>query len=101
MAKLIKKGFGKLVSVEPNDTQKAYKAWRWRKKHEGFFGIINLYQSERKHPGEYFIGVYDIDLQYLKTSAGNLITDGNRMTLTTKNSKYVFEWLGVEEKEGD
>ena len=72
-----------------------------RKKHEGFFGIINLYQSERKHPGKYFIGIYDIDLQYLKTSAGDLITDGNRITLTTKNSKYIFEWLSAEEKDGE
>ena len=101
MAKLIKKGFGKLVSVEPNDTQKAGKAWGWRKKHEGFFGIINLYQSERKHPGKYFIGIYDIDLQYLKTSAGDLTTDGNRMTLTTNNSKYIFAWLEIEEKDGE
>ena len=101
MGELIKKGFGKLVSVEPNDTQKADKAWGWRKKYEGFCGIMNLYQSQRKYPGKYFIGIYDIDLQYLKTSAGDLITDSDQIILTTKNSKYIFKWLETEEKEGD
>lgn len=101
MGELIKKGFGKLVSVEPNDERKSDEDWGWRKKYEGFCGIMNLYQSQRKYPGKYFIGIYDIDLQHLKTSAGDLITDGNQITLTTKNSKYIFKWLETEEKEGD
>ena len=101
MGELIKKGFGKLVSVEPNDERKSDEGWEWRKKYEGFYGIMNLYQSQRKYPGKYFIGIYDIDLQHLKTSAGDLITDGNQITLVTKNSKYIFKWLETEEKEGD
>ena len=101
MGELIKKGVGKLVSVEPNDERKSDEDWGWRKKYEGFCGIMNLYQSQRKYPGKYFIGIYDIDLQHLKTSAGDLITDGNQITLTTKNSKYIFQWLETEEKEGD
>ena len=101
MGELIKKGFAKVVSVEPNEKRKEDKDWEWRKKYEGFYGIMNLYQSQRKHPGKYFIVIYDIELQYLKTGAGDLITDGNRITLTTKNSKYIFEWLSAEEKDGD
>ena len=101
MGELIKKGFGKLVSVEPNDERKSDEDWGWRKKYEGFYGIMNLYQSQRKYPGKYFIGIYDIELKYLKTGAGDLITDGNQITLTTKNSKYIFKWLETEEKEGD
>lgn len=101
MGELIKKGFGKLVSVEPSDKRKGDKDWEWRTKYEGFYGIMNLYQSQRKHPGKYFIVIYDIELQYLKTGAGDLITDGNQITLITKNSQYIFKWLETEEKEGD
>ena len=101
MGELIKKGFGKLVSVEPSDEQKSDEDWGWRKKYEGFCGIMNLYQSQRKDVGKYFIVIYDIDLQYLKTSTGDLITNGNQITLVTKNSKYIFKWLETEEKEGD
>ena len=100
MGELIKKGFAKVVSVEPNEKRKEDKDWGWRKEFEGFYGIMNLYQSQRKHPGKYFIVLYDIELQYLKTGAGDLITDGNQITLTTKNSKYIFKWLETEEKEG-
>ena len=101
MGELIKKGFGKLVSVEPSDERKSDEDWGWRKKYEGFYGIMNLYQSQRKYPGKYFIVIYDVELKYLKTGAGDLITDGNQITLTTKNSKYIFKWLETEEKEGD
>ena len=101
MGELIKKGFGKLVSVEPSDKRKDDKDWEWRKDYEGFYGIMNLYKSQRKHPGKYFIAIYDIEMQYLKTGAGDLITDGNQITLVTKNSKYIFKWLETEEKEGN
>ena len=101
MGELIKKGFAKVVSVEPNEKRKEDKDWGWRKEFEGFYGIMNLYQSQRKYPGKYFIVLYDIELQYLKTGVGDLITDGNGITLTTKNSKYIFEWLSAEEKDGD
>lgn len=98
MAELIKKVFARLVSVEPNKKRKEDKDWGWRKEFEGFYGIMNLYQSQRKHPGKYFIVIYDVELQYLKTGAGDLTVDGKRITLITKNSKYTFEKL---EKDGD
>lgn len=101
MAKLIRKHFGKVVSVEPTAPSDIDSEWSWRKAYEGFYGIIHVYQSERRFPGKYFIVIYDIELHYLKTSAGELITDGNRVTLITKNSKYTFERLDIQETEGE
>ena len=101
MGELIKKGFGKLVSVEPNDERKSDEDWGWRKKFEGFYGVMQIYQSQHKHPGKYFIALYDIELQYLKTSAGELIAESNRIILITKNSKYTFEYLEQQEKDGE
>lgn len=93
MAELIKKSFAKLVSVEPMSGNTSNEVWAWRKKYEGFYGIMNLYQSQRKQPGKYFIVIYDVDLQYFKTGTGELTMDDNHITLITKNSKYTFEKL--------
>ena len=101
MAKLIQKTFGKLISVEPTGERVEDVAWGWRKKFEDFYGVLHIYQSQHKHPGKYFIALYDIELQYLKTSAGELIAESNRIILITKNSKYTFEYLEQQEKDGE
>lgn len=101
MAKLIRKYFGKIVSVEPTAPLEIGREWSWRKAYEGFYGIIHVYQSRHRFPGKHFIVIYDIELHYLKTGAGELTTNGNRVTLITKNSKYTFERLDIQEKEDE
>ena len=101
MAELIKKQYGRVVSVEPRNPSKTSNERNWRKEYEGFCGIMHIYQSQHKCPGKHFIVIYDIELNYLKTGAGDLIEDGNRITLTTKNSTYTFECINIERKEGN
>lgn len=66
MAKLIRKHFGKVVSVEPTAPSDIDRKWSWHKAYEGFYGIIHVYQSRHRFPGKYFIVIYDIELNYLK-----------------------------------
>lgn len=54
MAKLIRKHFGKVVSVEPTAPSDIDRKWSWHKAYEGFYGIIHVYQSRHRFPGKYF-----------------------------------------------
>lgn len=101
MAKLIRKHFGKVVSVEPTAPSDIDSEWSWRKAYEGFYGIMHVYQSRHRFPGEYFIVIYDIELNYLKIGVGELKYEDKRILLTTRNSKYTFERLDIQETEGE
>ena len=101
MAELIKKQYGRIVSVEPRNPSATSQDWNWRKEFEGFCGIMHFYESQRKCPGKHFIVIYDIEMKYLKTGAGDLVECGNCITLTTKNSIYTFECINIKRKEGN
>ena len=101
MAELIKIRYGRLVSVEPRAPSAISQAWNWRKEFEGFCGVMHIYQSQRNYPGKHFIVIYDIEQNHLKTGAGDLIYNGNRITLTTKNSIYTFECIEIKRKDGN
>ena len=101
MTELIKIQYGRVVSVEPRNPSVISQAWNWRKEFEGFCGVMHIYQSQRKNPGKHFIVIYDIEQNHLKTSAGDLTDNGNRITLTTKNSIYTFECIEIKRKDGN
>lgn len=101
MAKLIRKHFGKVVSVEPTAPSDIDRKWSWHKAYEGFYGIIHVYQSRHRFPGKYFIVIYDIELNYLKIGVGELKYEDKRILLTTRNSKYTFERLDIQETVGE
>ena len=101
MAELIKKQYGRVVSVEPRNPSEISQNWNWRKEFEGFCGIMHFYESQHKCPGKHFIVIYDIEQNYLKTGAGDLIVQGNSITLTTKNSIYTFECIEIKGKDGN
>ena len=101
MANLIKKQYGRVVSVKPREPSEIRQEWNWRKEFEGFCGVLHVYQSQNKHPGKHYIVLCDIANNYLKTGAGDLAERGNRITLTTKNSIYTFECINIERKTGD
>ena len=101
MAKLVSKHFGMVVSIEPTKSVQDIDKWSWRKKYEGFVGLMNVYESQREYPGKNFIVIYDIELNYLKTGVGELIHNGDILTLTTQNSIYTFKSMDVERKEGE
>ena len=101
MAELIKKDYGRVVSVTPKNPSCVSEEWTWRKAYEGFYGIMHIYQSQHKCPGKYFIVIYDIEFNYLKTGAGDLTEHDGRLTLTTKNSIYTFECMNFKRKDSN
>ena len=101
MAKLIRKHFGKVVSVEPTAPSDIDRKWSWHKAYEGFYGIIHVYESQHRFPGKHFIVIYDIDFDYLKTGVGELKYEGKHILLNTRNSRYTFTYIDMEKKDGD
>ena len=101
MAELIKKQYGRVVSVELRNPSEICQERNWRKEFEGFCGVMHIYQSQHKSPGKHYIVIYDIAKNYLKTGAGDLVECKNRITLTTKNSIYTFESINIERKAGN
>lgn len=101
MAKLVSKHFGMLLSVEPTEKTKDDKTWSWRKKYEGFLGIIHVYQSQHRSLNKHFIAICDIDLNCLETSSGELTHRSNILTLTTRNSIYIFKLIDIEERDSE
>ena len=96
MAKLIKKHFGMIVSVEPTEKSKDDKSWIWRKDYEGFMGVITIYESQRISKGNHFI-VVNNDTRYIRTSVGKLtytkILNEDFITLETTNSVYTIKLI--------
>ena len=92
MAQLIRQHLGQLISVESRKTMQEEK-WGWRKDYIGFCGAMSIYESLYTAPNKKFIVIYDIELHYLKTGAGELEEENGIITLTTKNSVYKFKIL--------
>ena len=101
MEELIKKQYGRVVSVELRNPSEICQERNWRKEFEGFCGVMHIYQSQHKSPGKHYIVIYDIAKNYLKTGTGDLVECKNRITLTTKNSIYTFERINIERKAGN
>ena len=92
MAKLIKKHFAMLESVELIHPSQDLTECSWRKKYEGICGSIHVYENEKKSPQNNFVVICDSEANYLQTSVGSLHYDGDSaMILITKNSKYTFK----------
>ena len=92
MAKLKMVAIGTLQTIEKNNPEMDFTKWSWRKKYEGFSGMIEVYQSIRIETDHHFILIYDKTQNWLKTGIGTVdCTDNITLTLTTDNSKYTFK----------
>lgn len=69
--------------------------WNWRKDYIGFEGCLLILQSEFRHPSKAFIHITDFR-RYLTTGCGEYVIDGNKLTIITRNSKYIFEIHGKD-----
>ena len=89
MAKQINSYIAKLVDITPtSDTN--LNNWAWRCRYIGMEGVLILFESEHKRPGELFLKIVSRDGRYLKTSYGTVEFCENNIIFTTKNSKYKF-----------
>lgn len=94
MPKLIKKYYGRILSVESKGTIEEGE-WSWRPIFVGLRGVINIYESEIKDPGKHFIYIKGTD-DYLRTGLGIMTEEDKIITLSTKNSVYKFQLLSEE-----
>ena len=96
MAKLIKKHFGMIVSVEPTEKTKDDEGWIWRKDYEGFIGVISIYESQSVAKGQHFI-VVNNDTRYIRTGVGKLtytrILNESFIILEATNSVYTIKLI--------
>lgn len=93
MAILKKYYYGKMIAAF-DEAQMMYEDFR--AEHIDKVGLIVLFESENNFPGEKFIYFFPnerdkIFQNYLHTSCGSVLIEGNLITLKTKNSTYVFE----------
>ena len=89
MAKQINSYMAKLVEITPtSDTELKDRAWQCR--YIGIEGVLILFESEHKRPGELFLKIVSRDGRYLKTSYGIVELDKNHLVFTTRQSKYKF-----------
>jgi len=78
-----------LLSVEKRSDMED-NMWDWRLGYIGKQGCLSLWESERKHPGKRFASMSCYSTDELKTGFGEIVRDGNCLTITTKNSRYTF-----------
>ena len=89
MAKQINSYMAKLVDITPvADTN--LNNWAWRCWYIGMNGLLMLFESEHKRPGELFLKIVSRDGRYLKTSYETVEFCEKNIIFTTKNSKYRF-----------
>ena len=74
----------KLVDVSDRE-------WNWRMGYIGKPGRLRILESEHKHPGQKFVHLVCYTTNDLKTGCGELNVVGSLITITTKNSRYVFK----------
>ena len=74
-----------------------YEIWKWREECVGIRGILFIFESEKKHPGKHFIRFMNLEYD-LTTGCGEVSTESNTITLTTRNSVYEFEILGGDKE---
>ena len=89
MAKQIKSYIAKLVDISHVDDTEL-NDWAWRCQYIGIEGVLILFESEHKRPGELFLKIVSRDRRHLKTSSGTIEFDKNYLVFTTKQSKYRF-----------
>ena len=87
MAKQINSYIAKLVDIIPVDDTEL-NDWAWRCRYIGMEGVLILFESEHKHPGELFLKIVSLDGRYLKTSYGTVEFFEDYLIFTTKQSKY-------------
>lgn len=79
-----------LVSVEQLDDRNIYE-WDWRCKFAGCKGTLYIGESEHKRPGKRFIMLTDNKDFRLTTGYGKIEQNEERITITTKSSRYTFK----------
>lgn len=69
--------------------------WKWRKDYIGFEGCLLIFQSESHQLNQFHVHITDCH-RYLTTGGGEYTIHKNKLTMITKNSKYIFEIQGKE-----
>lgn len=79
-----------LVSVEQLDDGNIYE-WDWRCKFVGCKGTLYIGESQHKNPEKRFIMLTDNKDFRLTTGYGKIEQNEERITITTKSSRYTFK----------
>jgi hypothetical protein len=79
-----------LLSVEKQGDMVENRMWDWRLGYIGKPGCLSIWQSEQKSPDEQFISMNCYSTDVLKTNFGEIVREGNLLSITTKNSRYTF-----------
>lgn len=93
MSKMIME-FPHAVMREVTALNEALEKSNWRKAYIGKYGCLRIMESEHRHPGERFIDIkYEgVDCEgELRTTCGQIQLNDSKLTIITKNSRYVFE----------
>lgn len=96
MPKLVNYKFGKLMKAVSLQSGEDYEDWRGD--HVGGVGIICIYESQKKRPGEKFIYFFHdddpegINVQYLRTTYGEIEENEKEVRIHTLNSEYTFSF---------
>lgn len=91
MPKVITVSRARMISVTP--TEKKPSRPDWREEYVSQVGLLRLFESERKHPGNNYAIFLSDDGSWLKTSCGEYRIAGDTLTLTTRNSRYEFQLI--------
>ena len=90
MSKLIKDYFWtKLSDIKVSENLTREQKYT-RLQYLGFVGNMKLYESVNKHPGKFFAYI-DNGMKYYRTSCGELVKNGNSITVITDHAKYTFD----------
>ena len=76
-----------IIPIVDNDENE----WSWRMRYVGMKGILGMFESEHKHPGEKFMYIESRDGRCLKTSCGTYEYREDYLIFTTKHSVYTFQ----------
>lgn len=105
MPKLVSYYFGKLDKAVCLATGKEYDDWRGTQ--VGSVGIICIYESLQKRPGEKFIYFFHdddpegFDVKYLRTTYGDINETAKKIKIRTANSEYAFSLGNYDMTEED
>lgn len=90
MAVKVNAYIAKLIEIIPI-TEAEENEWSWRMKYIGIEGVLGMFESEHKHPGEKFMYIESRDGRYLQTSCGTYEYREDYLIFATKNSVYTFQ----------
>lgn len=97
MAKLIDHFDEVVVKSIKKITEEEYEKWKWREEYIDLKGVLLIFESEKKWPGEKFV-YFNSGSEHFKTSCGQCEIKENEIEIITKNSIYEFE-VSEEEME--